>query len=124
MRALPIIWKRTRRYVGLGSLAAGVDNPKRTFPLVVAALIPFVLVVVISPFMVSLSVDNNVANYDAGYFSDLAFNVANRGCPKSWHNFCGKALRGAFTFAGIATMICLYANTIITSEVSLQVMRA
>jgi hypothetical protein len=107
-------------YVGLGSLAGGVDNPKRTFPLVVAALIPFVFFVVISPFLVSLSVDGNVDNYNAGYFSDLAKDVADRGCPKSWHGACGTVLAGAFSFAGIACMVCLYANTIITSEVSLQ----
>ena len=71
-------------YVGIGSLAAGVDNPKRTFPLVVAALIPFAYFVVISPFLVSLSLDNNIDNYDAGYFSTLAKNVADRGCPKKW----------------------------------------
>ena len=37
-------------YLGLGSLAAGVDNPKRTFPLIVLTLIPFVLCVILLPF--------------------------------------------------------------------------
>lgn len=31
-------------YLGLGALAAGVDNPKRTFPLIVLTIIPFVAV--------------------------------------------------------------------------------
>ena len=63
-------------YLGLGALAAGVDNPKRTFPLIVVTLIPFVACVIIAPFLVSLSVDDALNHYEAGYFSDLAEKVA------------------------------------------------
>ena len=95
-------------YLGLGALAAGVDNPKRTFPLIVFTIIPFVAVVIIAPFLVSLSVNDNMDNYEAGYFSDLAEQVA------------GPWLKDCFTVGAVMCMVALYANTIITSEVSLQ----
>ena len=48
-------------YVGLGSLAASVDNPKRTFPLLVGTLMPFVVCVIVSPFIVSLAIDDDIS---------------------------------------------------------------
>eukprot|EP01051_Picozoa_sp_SAG22_P016234 SAG22_NODE_2256_length_2780_cov_20.080194_3_plen_434_part_01 len=95
-------------YLGLGALAAGVENPKRTFPLIVFTIIPFVLMVIVAPFLVSLSVNDNMENYEAGYFSDLAEQVA------------GMWLKDCFTVGAVMCMVALYANTIITSEVSLQ----
>ena len=95
-------------YLGLGSLAAGVDNPKRTFPLIVATLIPFVAFVIVAPFLVALSVDDNIDNYKAGYFSDLAEKIA------------GPWLRYCFLGGSLICLVGLYANTVITSEVSMQ----
>lgn len=95
-------------YLGLGALAAGVDNPKVTFPLIVITIIPFVACVIIAPFLISLSVDDDVHNYVAGHFTDLAEEVA------------GPWLKDCFTVGAIMCMVALYANTIITSEVSLQ----
>ena len=62
--------------------------------------------VIIAPFLVSLSVNDNMANYKAGYFSDLAEDVA------------GLWLKECFTVGAVMCMVALYANTIITSEVS------
>ena len=95
-------------YLGLGALAAGVDNPKVTFPLIVVTIIPFVAFVIIAPFLISLSVDDDLNHYVAGHFTDLAEEVA------------GPWLKDCFTVGAIMCMIALYANTIITSEVSLQ----
>lgn len=63
-------------YLGLGALAAGVDNPKRTFPLIVVTLMPFVTCVVIAPFLVALSVDDDITHYEDGYFATVAEKVA------------------------------------------------
>jgi amino acid transporter len=95
-------------YLGLGALAAGVDNPKVTFPLIVITIIPFVAFVIIAPFLVSLSKDDVLNHYEAGHFTDLAEEIA------------GPWLKDCFTVGAIMCMVALYANTIITSEVSLQ----
>jgi amino acid transporter len=54
-------------YIGLGCLAAGVEDPKRTYPRIIGTLIPFVLLVIITPYMLSLSMDDATNHYDAGY---------------------------------------------------------
>lgn len=95
-------------YLGLGALAAGVDNPKVTFPLIVVTIIPFVAVIIIAPFLIALSVDDTMNNYNAGHFTDLAADVA------------GPWLKDCFTVGAIMCMVALYANTVITSEVSVQ----
>jgi amino acid transporter len=64
--------------------------------------------VIIAPFLISLSVDDVLNHYVAGHFTDLAEVVA------------GKWLKDCFTVGAIMCMVALYANTIITSEVSLQ----
>jgi amino acid transporter len=74
----------------------------------VITIIPFVACVIIAPFLISLSVDDVLNHYVAGHFTDLAEVVA------------GKWLKDCFTVGAIMCMVALYANTIITSEVSLQ----
>ena len=54
-------------YIGLGCLAAGVEDPKRTYPRIIGTLIPFVLLVIITPYMLALSMDDATNHYDAGY---------------------------------------------------------
>ena len=62
-------------YLGLGALAAGVENPKVTFPLIVITVIPFAVCVIVAPFLISLSVDDVLDHYEAGFFAILAEQV-------------------------------------------------
>ena len=95
-------------YLGIGSLAAGVENPGRSFPLLVGTLCPFIFAVYISPFLISLCVDDDPANYESGHFSRIAEQVA------------GVWLRHFMTISAVVCTVALYANCIIIPEVSMQ----
>eukprot|EP01047_Picozoa_sp_COSAG01_P022275 COSAG01_NODE_1317_length_10750_cov_1.790536_14_plen_88_part_00 len=66
-------------YLALGSLAAGIDEPSRTYPRVLMLLVPFCAAVYILPFFVSLSVSEDLTKYEAGYFSIVADTVRQNG---------------------------------------------
>ena len=95
-------------YLGIGSLAAGVENPARSFPLLVGTLCPFIFAVYISPFLISLCVDDDPANYESGHFSRIAEQVA------------GVWLRHVMTISAVVCTVGLYANCIIIPEVAMQ----
>eukprot|EP00053_Salpingoeca_punica_P004470 m.49290 g.49290 ORF g.49290 m.49290 type:complete len:618 (+) comp12808_c0_seq1:140-1993(+) len=59
-------------FMGLGTLAAELENPRRSMLLVIAMLIPIILCVNNLPLMVGLGVDDDIANYEPGYFNELA----------------------------------------------------
>lgn len=62
----------------LGSLAGEVKDPKRTYPLVIAILIPMVAVFCVWPLAVSLSLDDDRFNYVPGYFNVMATQLAGK----------------------------------------------
>lgn len=65
-------------FSSLGSMAGEVDSPKRVYPCVVAILLPLVSTLNILPFAVALSLDQDGANYTAGYFGVLAGRLSGR----------------------------------------------
>lgn len=95
-------------YLGIGSLAAGVANPTRSFPLLVMTLCPFIFAVNTAPFLISLCVDGDAANYESGHFSRIAEQVA------------GVWLRHCMLLGAVVCTVALYANCIIIPEVSMQ----
>eukprot|EP01048_Picozoa_sp_COSAG05_P016739 COSAG05_NODE_2195_length_3413_cov_24.923959_3_plen_426_part_00 len=97
-------------YLGLGSLAAGIDNPTRTYPLLLSILIPFVMCVYIFPFFVSLSITEDMRLYEAGFFVSIATQVA------------GEWLSSLMLFSACTAMAALYISVSIMSEVSMQAM--
>jgi amino acid transporter len=63
-------------FSSLGSVAGEVAKPRRTYPVVVAILLPLVTLLNLLFFMVSISLDPNRENYTAGYFGVLAGQMA------------------------------------------------
>jgi hypothetical protein len=104
---LQAIWLNSG-YLGIGSLAAGVANPSRSFPLLVVALCPFIFAVNVAPFLISLCVDDDPSNYESGHFSVIAEQVA------------GQWLRHCMLVGAVVCTVALYANCIIIPEVSMQ----
>jgi hypothetical protein len=102
-----VIWLNSG-YLSLGALAAGVENPGRTFPLIVATLVPFVALVYILPLLMSLSLSESIALYTPGYFAILA------------REYVGSWLAHLFLGGAIGCTVALYASTIVISEVTLQ----
>eukprot|EP00040_Diaphanoeca_grandis_P027243 m.154614 g.154614 ORF g.154614 m.154614 type:complete len:499 (+) comp30898_c0_seq1:235-1731(+) len=56
----------------LGALAGEIKDPKKTYPIVMAILIPVSTLTIAWPVAVSLSIDSNRSHYDVGYFNELA----------------------------------------------------
>lgn len=63
-------------FFSLGALAGEVKDPSRTFPLVIVIIMPLVATLNIWPLAVSISLDQNRANYAAGHFDALATELA------------------------------------------------
>lgn len=63
-------------FFSLGALAGEVKNPSRTFPLVIVIMMPLVATLNIWPLAVSVSIDDDRANYKAGHFDKLATELA------------------------------------------------
>ena len=95
-------------YLSLGTLAGCVDNPQRTFPLVIAMIMPFSILLNMVPFWVALSMDADTSHYEDGYFSELAKVVG------------GEWLATGFLIGSNVCLIGLYSNTILTCEIASQ----
>ena len=63
-------------YYFAGTLAGEVDNPRKTFPLVLLILIPVVFVQTVPPLALALSIDQDVSNFNVGFYSTIARRVA------------------------------------------------
>lgn len=72
-------------FSSLASLAGEVAQPRRTYPTVLAILLPLVTLMNLLFFTVAISLDPNPAHYTAGYFGVLA------------GQFAGEWLQTAFT---------------------------
>lgn len=59
-------------FFSVGAVAGEVQNPKRTFPLVLAILLPVVFALNALPLTVAISQDSDETNYESGYFTPLA----------------------------------------------------
>lgn len=102
-----VIWLNSG-FLAVGALAAGVADPRRSFPLLVATLVPFIFLVNASPFLISLCVDEDRSNYESGHFSVLAEEVA------------GVWLRHCLLVGAVTCTVALYANCIIIPEITMQ----
>lgn len=69
------IWVYTG-FFSLGSLAGEVKDPSRTYFVAIFVLVPAVIVFSVWPLAVSLAIDSDRLNYEAGYFSTLATDLA------------------------------------------------
>jgi amino acid transporter len=97
-------------FLGLGSLAAGVASPKRTFTMLLLVLVPVVMLVYVSPLLIALNVSEDLTLYTAGYFTDVARVAA------------GEWLAQVFTVSAIWSTIALYSTVAIMAEISVQVL--
>jgi amino acid transporter len=95
-------------FSSLGAMAGEVEHPRRTYPAVVALLLPLVTVLNVVPFAVALSLDADRAHYSAGYFAALAAQLA------------GPWLRSLFIAGANISLLGLYHSQILAAERSLQ----
>lgn len=94
-------------FSSLGAMAGEVEQPRRTYPAVVALLLPLVTTLNAVPFAVALSLDADRAHYAAGYFATLAGSLA------------GPWLRALFIAGANISLLGLYHSQILASERSL-----
>eukprot|EP00041_Stephanoeca_diplocostata_P011130 m.180609 g.180609 ORF g.180609 m.180609 type:complete len:581 (-) comp18426_c0_seq1:220-1962(-) len=94
-------------FLSLGSLAGEVMTPSKTYPKVIALLIPVVTTFIVWPLAVSLSLDQDRANYDAGHFGQLATSL------------CGNWLGIMFVLGAFFSFIGLYNAQVVVCERSL-----
>ena len=91
-------------FSSLGSMAGEVENPRRTYPLVVLLLLPLVSCLNILPFAVALSLDSNPSHYTAGHFAVLAKQLA------------GQWLETLFVIGANISLIGLYHSQVLGAE--------
>ena len=72
---------------GLGTMAGEIEKPEVVFPKAIAILIPTLATVYCLPFAVSISMDPQTQNFEAGHFSTLAFELG--GDWMKWLLFVG-----------------------------------
>lgn len=94
-------------FFSLGSLAGDLIEPRRTFLIALGVLFPAVLLLNSVPLAVSLSIDPDPSNYEAGHFNVVAEQLA--GAWLSW----------GFQVGAIVCLVGLYNAAIITAERSL-----
>eukprot|EP00040_Diaphanoeca_grandis_P021267 m.113253 g.113253 ORF g.113253 m.113253 type:complete len:524 (-) comp28258_c0_seq1:51-1622(-) len=97
-------------FFSLGCLAGEVHNPSRTYPLVIVIIIPLVALLNIWPLAVSLSMDQDRFNYEAGHFDELASQLL------------GDWLGYAFVIGAVFCNVGLYNAQILVCERSLAAM--
>mmetsp|Transcript_15452 Transcript_15452/g.45907 ORF Transcript_15452/g.45907 Transcript_15452/m.45907 type:complete len:505 (+) Transcript_15452:97-1611(+) len=88
----------------LGALAGEVKDPTKTYPVVIALLIPISLITVAWPLSVAVSIDPNRTNYIPGHFNDLAAQE------------CGEWLRYGFFIGAAFSFVGLYNAQIMVCE--------
>lgn len=71
-------------------------TPSKTYPRVIALLIPVVTTFIVWPLAVSLSLDQDRANYEAGHFGQLATEM------------CGNWLGIMFVLGAFFSFVGLY----------------
>ena len=94
-------------FSSLGSMAGEVENPRRTYPLVVLLLLPLVACLNLIPFAIALSIDPDASHYRAGYFATLAGRLA------------GQWLEALFVAGANVSLLGLYHSQTIAAERSL-----
>ena len=67
----------------MGSLAGEIENPAQTYPIAIMVLVPTTIVIAVYPLLVALSLNDDRAVYEAGYFKVIL--VA--GWPPSSKNY-------------------------------------
>ena len=85
-------------------MAGEVENPKYTYPAVVAFLLPLVIALNVMPFAVALSLDPDTEHYDAGYFGTLAGQLS------------GLWLKTLFVVGANMAQVGLYHSQVIAAE--------
>jgi amino acid transporter len=93
-------------FFSLGAIAGDVHQPKRTFPIVIAMLLPLVMLLNTIPLAIALSVDGDLSNYSAGYFNQIAGMLA------------GQWLTYFFIVAAIICLVGLYSAQVLVAEES------
>eukprot|EP00048_Salpingoeca_helianthica_P000768 m.43866 g.43866 ORF g.43866 m.43866 type:complete len:541 (+) comp10840_c0_seq2:235-1857(+) len=91
-------------FFSLGSLAGEVDRPTYTFPRVIMILVPCVILFNVTPLAISISLDDDWNNYEAGHFTTLASQIA------------GEWLGYGFIMASNVCLIGLYNAQTMTCE--------
>ena len=92
-------------FVGISAMAGEVENPRRSFTIMIASLLPMLMLMNAVPLMVSLGIDDNVENYEAGYLDVLADKLTD-----------GKWLGWMFTIGAQVVMVGLFNSQSIVSE--------
>mmetsp|Transcript_98155 Transcript_98155/g.253839 ORF Transcript_98155/g.253839 Transcript_98155/m.253839 type:complete len:513 (-) Transcript_98155:689-2227(-) len=90
--------------VCFGSMAGEVDRPQKTYPRVVAVLLPLTIVLNTVPLVICLSVDPNPDHFEPGYFGVIAGRLA------------GHWLQSLFAVGATTSCFGLYHSQIITAE--------
>ena len=91
-------------FSSLGAMAGEVHNPQRTYPTVVALLVPLVTLLNLLPFAVALSIDPDTSHYQAGYFATLAGDLA------------GPWLHSLFAAGANVSLLGLYHSQMLAAE--------
>eukprot|EP01004_Peranema_trichophorum_P003019 NODE_2035_length_1709_cov_38.592055_g1740_i0.p1 GENE.NODE_2035_length_1709_cov_38.592055_g1740_i0~~NODE_2035_length_1709_cov_38.592055_g1740_i0.p1 ORF type:complete len:468 (-),score=64.00 NODE_2035_length_1709_cov_38.592055_g1740_i0:305-1570(-) len=97
-------------FLSLGTLAGQVKNPRHTMPVTVFSLLFLVVVINIYPLLVSLSLDSNYSDYEAGTFGTLAASIT------------GKWMEYFFLAGSGLCLLGLYNSVIMTADYSLAVL--
>jgi amino acid transporter len=98
-----VIWLYSG-FSSLGTIAGECDQPHVTYTRTIAILFPLVIMLNSLPFMVALSIDDDISHYQAGYFAQLA------------KENVGDWLRLGFVVASNVALVGLFNSQAITAQ--------
>ena len=105
---LPYVFWCFGGFLSMGTLAGQVHNPKRTVPMSLIILTPIVLAELLLPLALSLSIDQDLEDYEPGHYAQLAQQIA------------GTWLNVMITFAAITALIGSCKSMVLVSDEALQ----
>jgi hypothetical protein len=88
-------------FFSLGAVAGDIDQPKRTFSVVIATLLPLVMLLNVIPLAIALSVDQNLDNFEAGFFNKVASELAG-----PWLGYCFVAAANVCLVGLYSAQVC------------------
>ena len=105
---LPYVFWCLSGFFSIGTLAGQVRNPRRDVPLSLLILIPIVLTELTLPLALTISIDQDLKNYEPGHFAQIAQQIA------------GTWLNVMITFAAITSLLGTCNAAVLVSDEALQ----